>query len=54
MLADGIPAGFLMSSHFAEPYQGNYCVKSFAISSLLEKNYLVTPGQIHGNYTNYA
>jgi hypothetical protein len=36
MLADGIPAGLLMSFHFVEPYPGNYCVKGFVISSLPE------------------
>jgi len=36
MLADGIPAGFLMSFHFVEPYPENYCVKSFVLSSLPE------------------
>lgn len=43
-----------MSFHFVEPYQGNYCVKKALLLVRCLRNHLATPGQIHGNYTNYA
>lgn len=42
-----------MSFLFDEACPGNYCVKSFSISSCLIYH-LATPGQIHGNCTNYS